>query len=166
MFFVVRKSGSRWNHRLHDLCSFTWEGFLQCKYSLTCANGHLRIATTCQQKPLFQGPNFHFQSIKAPLNNNQLPTTAAIFGSQGWSFHKGLTVSSFNDKSFFFHVATRIYSQLSTNFTYLPCFRVILAAPSSTATKVLINACRLALCHGALVVPTKNTLQSTPGSPN
>ena len=61
-------------------------GFVS-KYSQTWANDHLRITTTCVQRPLFWGPIFTFYSIKLPLNNDHLSTTATIFGSRGWSFY-------------------------------------------------------------------------------
>jgi len=61
-------------------------------YSQTWANDHLRIATTCLQRPLFCGPVFLVYSIKVPLNNDHLSTTATIFGSRGWPLYTGLTV--------------------------------------------------------------------------
>ena len=36
---------------------------LRRKYSQTWANDHLRIATTCQQRPPFCGPNLNFYNI-------------------------------------------------------------------------------------------------------
>jgi len=44
----------------HDLKHFieNYKLFLR-KYSQTWANDHLRIATTCLQRPLFLGPNFN-----------------------------------------------------------------------------------------------------------
>jgi hypothetical protein len=62
------------------------------KYSQTWVNDHLRITTTCMQRPLFLGPNFNFHNIKLALNNDHLSTTATNFGSRGWSLYTGLTV--------------------------------------------------------------------------
>jgi len=61
-------------------------------YSQTWVNDHLRIATTCLQRPQFWGPNFNFHNIKLPLNNDHLSTMATNFGSQGWSLSTSLTV--------------------------------------------------------------------------
>jgi len=61
-------------------------------YSQTWVNDHLRIATTCLQRPQFWGPNFNFHNTKQPLNNDHLSTTATNFGSQGWSLYTSLTV--------------------------------------------------------------------------
>ena len=65
---------------------------LRRKYSQTWANDHLRIATTCQQRPPFCGPILSFYNIKLPLNSDHLSTMATICGSQGWSLYTGLTV--------------------------------------------------------------------------
>jgi len=61
-------------------------------YSQTWAIDHLQTATTYLQRPLFCGPIFLVYSIKVPLNNDHLSTTAIIFGSQGWPLYTGLTV--------------------------------------------------------------------------
>jgi hypothetical protein len=65
------------------------------KYSQTWVNAHLRITTTCLQRPLFRGPNFNFHNIKLPLNNDPLPTTATNFGSLGWSLYTMTLFRSF-----------------------------------------------------------------------
>ncbi len=39
-------------------------------YSQSWVNDHLRITTTCLQRPLFWGPDFNFHNIKLPLNND------------------------------------------------------------------------------------------------
>ena len=62
------------------------------KYSQTWANDHLRITTTCLQRPPFLGPIFNFHNIKLPLNSDHLSTTVSNLGSQGWSLYTGLTV--------------------------------------------------------------------------
>ncbi len=49
-------------------------------YSQTWVNDHLRITTTCLQRPLFRGSNFNVHNIKLPLNNDHLSTTAKNFG--------------------------------------------------------------------------------------
>ncbi len=49
---------------------------------------HLRIATTCLQRPPFWSSNFSF--YKLPLNNNHLSTTATNSGFLGWSLCTGL----------------------------------------------------------------------------
>ena len=62
-------------------------------YSQTWANDHLRITTTCLQRPLFLGLNINvYNSVKLPLNYDHLSTTVTILGSRGWSLHTGLTV--------------------------------------------------------------------------
>ncbi len=61
-------------------------------YSQNWVNDHLWITTTRLQRPLFRGSNFNFHSIKLPLNNDHLSTTATHFGSRGWSLYTGLTV--------------------------------------------------------------------------
>ena len=67
-------------------------GVQKTVYSQTWANDHLRIATTCQQRPLFWGPIFNYYNIMLPLNHDQLSTTATFWGSRGWSLYTGLTV--------------------------------------------------------------------------
>jgi hypothetical protein len=61
-------------------------------YSQTLVNDHLRITTTCLQRPPFRGPNFNFYNTKLPLNNDHLSTTATNFGSLGGSLYTSLTV--------------------------------------------------------------------------
>ena len=68
------------------------------KYSQTWVNDHLRIATTCLQRPLFWSPNLRLHNINLPLNNDHLSTTATNLGSRGWSLYKGLTVQSYTFK--------------------------------------------------------------------
>ena len=54
-------------------------------YSQTCASDHLLITTICLQRPPFCGPVFILYSIKLPLNNDHMSTTATNLGSQVWS---------------------------------------------------------------------------------
>jgi len=65
---------------------------LYLQYSQTWVNNHLRIMTTCLERPLFWGLDFNFHYKKLPLNNNHQSTTATNFGSRGWSLYTGLTV--------------------------------------------------------------------------
>ncbi len=59
---------------------------LQMHARETCANDHLRIATTVLRSHL------GFLLHKIPLNNDHLSTTATIFGSQGWLLYTGSTI--------------------------------------------------------------------------
>jgi hypothetical protein len=61
-------------------------------YSQTWVNDHLRIATTCLQRPSFWSPNLSLCNTTLPLNNDHLSTTATNLGSQGWSLYTSLTV--------------------------------------------------------------------------
>jgi len=53
---------------------------------------HLRIATSCRQRPLLMGPDFNVYSIKTPLNNDLMTTTPYILGSSP----EGSLVQRFN----------------------------------------------------------------------
>ncbi len=69
-------------------------------YSQTWANSHLLIAPTCLLRPSFWGPVLNHYSIKWPLNNDHLSTTATIFGCQGWLLYTGLTVIRLSPQQF------------------------------------------------------------------
>ncbi len=70
---------------------------IKLHYSQTWVNDHLRMTTTCLQRPLFWAPDFNFYNIKLPLNNDHLSTTATNFGTRGWSLYTGLTVFKCQD---------------------------------------------------------------------
>ncbi len=61
-------------------------------YSQTWVNDHLRIATTCLQRPSFWSPNLSLYNTTLPLNNDHLSTTATNLGFQGWSLYTSLNV--------------------------------------------------------------------------
>ncbi len=108
-FFLYRKRSSSMLFRFlcqkkHDFaylikCKFRNEPFFS-KYSLTRANDHLRITTTCLQRPLYS-IHSKFSRHKLLLNNDYLSTTTTNLGSQGWSLYIGLTVVTI---SMFYHL--------------------------------------------------------------
>ncbi len=55
---------------------------------------HLRIATTCQQRPPFWSPNLILFNMEVPLNNDHMAATATNLGSLRWSFPKGIKTSA------------------------------------------------------------------------
>ena len=81
-------------------------------YSQTWANDHLRIATTCLQRPLFWGPILNFYSINDLWTTTTCQQPPLFFGSQGWSLYTGLTVHRFlmsvwwNKSSNYFNIKT------------------------------------------------------------
>ena len=66
-------------------------------YSQTWASNHLWITTTCLQQPQCWGLFFNLYSIKLPLNNDHLSTTATYLGFRlpSWLLYTGVTVYNF-----------------------------------------------------------------------
>ena len=80
----------------------------------TTSNGdHLPTATIVLVR-------FQFLLHKAPLNNNYLPTTDTIFGSQRWS----LNTNPFTKYNFWVYTTTTIKKPLRTFFRWLFWFRL------------------------------------------
>ncbi len=68
----------------HKLLSTT---YILCSiYSQTWANDHLRITTTCLQRPLFWGPVFHVYSEKVLWATTTCQLQSQLWGPEGGCF--------------------------------------------------------------------------------
>ena len=93
---------SRYSSSIQNI-RFEWENVLKVLHQENALvrnriNGILKpeLTTTCLQRPPFWGPIITLYSIKLPLNNDHLLTTATSIGSRGWSLYTGLTVFHFH----------------------------------------------------------------------
>ncbi len=85
------------------MCSQTW------------VNDHLRITTTCPQRPPFWSPNLSLYNTNLPLNNDHLLTTATNLGFRGWPLHTGLTLLNiciFMSSKMFSRIDSKTYMSL------------------------------------------------------
>jgi len=97
---------------LQDVMSY----FGRTLSTMSSQTWHLRIATTCLQRPPFWSPIFSFYNMNLPLNNDHLSTTATNFRSLRLSLYTSLTLDRHN----FFYLCKSSVKFLSLHCKFQP----------------------------------------------